>query len=395
LSRPEPAPDVLDEVGELRRHLHRHPEVGFEEHATSRLIAERLSGLGVSVLPCPTPTGALAALHGGRPGRTVMIRADIDALPILEDSGVQFASTSEGRMHACGHDAHTAILLGVARTLAARAEDLPGRYVFVFQPAEEIVSGAKAMIEHGLFDQLAPAPDAAVGLHVWSTFKSGTVITRPGVLWGGSDAFDITLSGPGGATYMIGRRGNVISAQAFILERLHTVVEGLEHDGVPCNCLVGEVRAEGGTWNVVPPRVLLRGSLRTFSRELREQALERLRGLLVETGTEFDVGTELVLRHGTVPIENDPGVTSTVLETARELIGGEAGLLGRPMVTSDDMAEFLARVPGCYFMLGAQPPDAEVAPLHHSPGFRIDEAAFATGVRVLAAAAARLAEPQR
>jgi amidohydrolase len=391
VTRPEPTPDILDEVVETRRRLHRHPEVGFEEHATTRLVSERLSQLGLAVLPCPTPTGALAVLEGGGAGRTVMLRADIDALPILEDSGVHFASSSEGRMHACGHDAHTAILLGVARTLAARAEDLPGRYVFVFQPAEEIVQGAKAMIERGLFDQVSP--DAAIGLHVWSTFKSGTVITRPGVLWGGSDAFDISLSGPGGATYMIGRRGNVISAQAFLVERLHTVVEDLVHDGVPCNCLVGEVRAEGGTWNVVPPRVTMRGSLRTFTPALRAEALDRLNGLLTETGTEFEVGAELTLRHGTVPIRNDPGVTSTVLETARELVGDQVGLLGKPMVTSDDMAEFLARVPGCYLMLGAQPPDAEVAPMHHSPGFRIDEAAFGTGVRVLSAAAARLAEP--
>lgn len=388
--RPEPSSDVLEEVVDIRRHLHRRPEVGFEEHATSRFVRERLETLGVTVLPCPTETGALGRLDGGRPGRTVMIRADIDALPILEDSGVEFASASEGRMHACGHDAHTAILLGVARTLAERAEDLSGSYVFLFQPAEEIVEGAKAMIEKGLFDLVSP--DAAVGLHVWSTFKSGTVITRPGVLWGGSDAFDINLTGPGGATYMIRRAGNVIAAQAFLLERLHTVVEDLEHEGVTCNCLVGQVSAEGGTWNVVPPRVQLRGSLRTFTRELREEALDRLRGLLLETGSEFEVGAELALRHGTVPIHNHPSVTSTVLETARELVGDQASLLGKPMVTSDDVAEYLARVPGCYFMLGAQPPDAETPPMHHSPGFRIDEAAFATGVRVLAASAARLGE---
>jgi metal-dependent amidase/aminoacylase/carboxypeptidase family protein len=135
----------------------------------------------------------------------------------------------------------------------------------------------------------------------------------------------------------------------------------------------------------------MRGSLRTFTPELRGEALERLNGLLTEAGTEFDVGAALTLRHGTVPIRNDTGVTSTVLETARELVGEQVGLLGKPMVTSDDMAEFLARIPGCYLMLGAQPPDAEVAPMHHSPGFRIDESAFGTGVRVLSAAAARLA----
>ncbi len=388
-SRPAPGPDILDEVVDNRRHLHRHPEVGFEERSTSDFIRKRLVELGVQLLECPTETGALGLLDSGRPGRTVMLRADIDALPILEDSGVAFSSDSDGRMHACGHDAHTAILLGVARTLSEQAESLTGRYVFVFQPAEEIVQGAKAMIEKGFFDRVQP--DAAVGLHVWSTFDSGTVVTRPGVLWGGSDAFNIALSGPGGATYMMARAGNVVAAQAFLVERLHTVVEGLEHEGTPCNCLVGGVTADGGTWNVVPPSVRLRGSLRTFTRDMREEALDRLRGLLLETETEFSLQTRFEISHGTIPIQNDPDVTRVVDETARELVGDRASRLGRPMVTSDDMAEFLAHVPGCYFMLGARPPDAETPPAHHSPGFRIDEDAFQVGVRVLTASAARLA----
>ncbi|TME19820.1 MAG: amidohydrolase, partial [Chloroflexi bacterium] len=141
---PAPTDAVLDEVIDTRRHLHRHPEVGFEEFETSKLIEARLAALGLTVHDCPTETGAVATLEGGGPGRTVMLRADIDALPIREESGVDFASLNDGRMHACGHDSHTAMLLGAARTLAERAESLPGRYLFVFQPAEEIVEGAKA-----------------------------------------------------------------------------------------------------------------------------------------------------------------------------------------------------------------------------------------------------------
>jgi amidohydrolase len=387
-AQPEPSRDALDEVVDNRRHLHRHPEVSFDEHATSRFIEERLRGLGLSVRECPTATGALALLETGRPGRTVMLRADIDALPILEESGEAFASTREGRMHACGHDAHAAILLGAARTLAERVEDLTGSYLFCFQPAEEIVSGAREMIARGLFDR--HHPDVTIGLHTASWIPSGTVVTRPGLLWSGSDAFDVTMRGPGGHGGMMKRLGNVISAQAFLLERLHTVVDGLEHEGTGCHCTVGDVRTDGA-WNVVPRSVVVRGSVRTFTPELRTEALRRLGDLLLEADTEFQVSSELALVHGTVPLVNDPDVTRTVLEVGAELVGDRAIRLGAPLTVSDDMSEFLTRIPGCYFMVGGRPPDAETPPAHHSPTFRLDEASFATGVRMMATAAARLA----
>jgi amidohydrolase len=384
----EPPADVLDEVVDTRRHLHTHPEVSFDEHDTSRFIEARLRDIGLDVRECPTDTGALAVLDTGRPGRTVMLRADIDALPILEESGVAFASANEGRMHACGHDAHTAILLGAARALAGRAEELSGSYLFCFQPAEEIVSGAREMIARGLFDR--HHPDVTIGLHMASWLPSGTVTTRPGLLWSGSDAFEVMMRGPGGHGGMMKRIGNVISAQAFLLERLHMVVDGLEYDGTGCHCTVGDVRTDGA-WNVVPRAVTVRGSVRTFTPEMREEALQRLRDLLLEADTEFQIRSDLQLVHGTVPVFNDPNVTATVLEVGKELVGDRASRLGAPLTVSDDMAEFLTRIPGCYFMIGARPPDAEVAPAHHSPTFRIDEASFATGVRMMVATAARLA----
>jgi len=384
----EPSAAVLDEVVDTRRHLHSNPEVSFAEHETSRLVETRLREIGLDLRECPTDTGALAVLDTGRPGRTVMLRADIDALPILEESGVPFASTHEGRMHACGHDAHTAILLGAARALAERAEDLHGSYLFCFQPAEEIVSGAREMIARGLFDR--HHPDVTIGLHMASWVASGAVTTRPGLLWAGSDAFEVVMRGPGGHGGMMKRVGNVISAQAFLLERLHLVVDELEHEGTGCHCTVGDVRGDGA-WNVVPRAVTVRGSVRTFTPELRAEALQRLRDLLMEADTEFQIRSELRLVHGTVPVFNDPAVTATVLDVARELVGERASRLGAPLTVSDDMGEFLTRIPGCYFMLGARPPDAEVAPAHHSPTFRIDEASFATGVRMMVATAARLA----
>jgi amidohydrolase len=384
---PWPSRSVIDEVIELRRHFHRHPELSFGEHETSRQLGERLRQLGLELKPCPTETGVVALLDTGKPGKTVMLRADIDGLPIHEESGVDFVSRTDGRMHACGHDAHMAIMVGVARTLVDRIWDISGRYLFVFQPAEEIVEGAKAMIAKGLLDN--HHPDSVIGLHIASFLESGTVISKPGLMWAGSDAFEVGFAGPGGHGGMMGRRGNVLAAQAFFVERLHTVVEGLEEDGVQCHSTVGDIRSDGA-WNIVPRGVLIKGSLRTFTASLREQALVRLNDLLRETDSEFDVRSNLDLVHGTVPLMNEPNVTRTVLDVGRSLIGDRASVLGRPLTVSDDVAEFLTRIPGCYFMLGAMPP-GEPPTAHHSPGFRIDEEALHIGVKVLAGAASRLA----
>ena len=384
---PIPSESVIEEVIELRRHFHRHPEVSFSEHETSHRIGERLRELGLELKPCPTETGVVAVLDTGRPGKTVMLRADIDALPIHEESGVNFESTVEGRMHACGHDAHMGIMVGVARTLVDHIWDVSGRYLFVFQPAEEIVSGAKAMIARGLLDD--HHPDSVIGLHVTSFTESGTVITRPGLMWAGSDAYEIKFGGPGGHGGMMGRRGNVLSAQAFLLERLHTIVEGLEQDGVQCHTTVGNIISDGA-WNIVPRGVAIKGSLRTFNPALREEALGRMHDLLHEIDTEFEVKSSIELVHGTVPLMNEPNVTRTVLDVAKSMIGDKASILGRPLTVSDDFAEFLTRIPGCYFMLGVMP-EGTPPPAHHSPGFKIDESALEIGVKVLAGAAARLA----
>lgn len=383
-----PSSSVVEEVVETRRRLHRNPEVSFAEHDTSRFVRGRLAELGLEVLPCPTETGAVARLDSGRAGPTVMVRADIDALPIQEDLGLAFESTREGRMHACGHDAHTAIALGVARTLSEHAESLAGRFVFVFQPAEEIVQGAKAMIAQGLLQQ-NPC-DYVVGLHTWAPMESGTIVAKPGVHWAGTDAFEIGFRGPGGHGGVMKRRGNVIGAQAFLVERLYSIVDGLEHDGGACHTSVGEVRSDGA-YNVVPRSALLRGTVRTFTPELRAEALQRLRDLLLETETEFEIKASLDLKHSSVPLLNDARVTELVMDTARRLIGERASRLGRPLTVGDDIAEFMVHIPGCYFMLGCLPPArAEDPPIHHSPTFEIDEAAFQVGLRVLAAAAARL-----
>ena len=386
---PSPTRAIVDEVIDHRRHLHQNPEVAFEEHNTSEYVRGRLSELGLEMRDCPTETGAVAILKTGRPGHTVMLRADIDALNIHEASGVPFESKLEGKMHGCGHDAHTAILLGAAHHLVQHAEDLSGNFLFVFQPAEEVVQGAKAMIAAGLLEQ-NPA-DFVVGLHTWSPMRSGMVVARPGVHWAGTDAFEINFTGPGGHGGVIKRKGNVVGAQAFVVERLWSIVEGLEHDSTPCHTSIGEVRCEGA-FNVIGPKAMLRGTVRSFTKGLRDEAMQRLADLLLETNTEFEVTSELLIHHSSVPLVNDAAVTRLVLDEGRRLIGDDATVLGRPLTVGDDIAEFMLHIPGCYFMLGCLPPDAaDNPPAHHSPTFRLDEPAFEIGLKVLAGSAVRLA----
>src|SRR5258708_2484013 len=199
---PTPSRSVVDEVIELRRHFHRHPEVSFSEHETSRQLGARLGQLGMELKPCPAETGVVSKLITGRPSKPVILRAHVDGLLILDESGVTYASGTDGRRHASGRDAHMAMMIGVARTLGDHIHDMRGRYLFVFQPAEEIVEGAKAMIAKGLLDQ--HHPDSVIGLHIASFLESGTVVSKPGLMWAGSDAFEINFSGPGGHGGMTG-----------------------------------------------------------------------------------------------------------------------------------------------------------------------------------------------
>ncbi|MDQ6691703.1 MAG: hypothetical protein M3Z13_02940, partial [Candidatus Dormibacteraeota bacterium] len=233
--------------------------------------------------------------------------------------------------------------------------------------------------------------DAALALHITPFMESGTIALKPGLQWGGSDAFEVLLHGPGGHGGLIRRAGNALAAQAFVVERLNSIVEGLEAEGTPALASVGDVRTDG-LWNVVPRRVWIFGSFRTFNAEQRAEAIDRFRGLLLETESEFEIKAQLKLVHGTVPMINDRAVAQTVLRAGRDLIGERAIELDKPMTVSDDMAEFLVHVPGCYFTLGARPPGLEVIPSLHQSTMRLDESAFATGVRVMAGSAVRLAE---
>ncbi len=386
-------PSLLDETGattvEVRHDLHAQPELSFQEHRTTNVITRRLLDLGFELRPCPTASGAVARLVGAKPGKRVMVRADIDALPVQEESGVAFTSQNAGVMHACGHDVHTASLLGVAEVLARRQADLAGEFTLLFQPAEEVIGGAKAMIDGGVLEE--NPVDFVIGAHVTSLAPVGFVATRAGVLMSDGQTLSVHINGRGGHGAMATLEGNVVLAVSQLAPRLSEVVDGLVYEGTNCACSAGVLMA-GTANNVVPRHALLRGTLRTFTPEQKTEAVTRLRALLAEVDATFTVRCELHLDEGTPAVVNDPVVAERVVASASKVVGAANVLAYHPVTPSDDVSEFLRRVPGCYLFVGGAYDDG-TSGAHHSPEFTIDDRACRIQTGVLAQSAVDLAKP--
>ena len=386
---PELFKSVNEPMVEIRHDLHAHPELAFNERYTTQLIKDRLVVLGWELAPCPTATGAVAVLRGEKPGRRVMIRADIDALPVTEEVDLPYASRNEGVMHACGHDVHTAALLGVADLLARRREDLSGEFTLLFQPAEEALGGARAMIDGGVLET-SPV-DFVIGAHVTSIAPLGVVATRAGILMSEAAGLTVHLHGKGGHGAMASEDGNVVLALCHLAPRLSEVVTGLNYGGTECACSAGVVNA-GSANNVVPRHAVLQGTLRTFAPNQQPEALARLRSLLDETQTMFNVTCVLDVNQGTSAVANDPSVVRRVMASAATMVGSPNVITIPPVTPSDDVSEFLRRVPGCYLLIGGALADGSSG-MHHSPDFAIDDDACRVIAGVLAVSATDLAQP--
>jgi len=379
---------VLDDMVDMRRELHRRPELGFDEIEASAMIRRRLGGFGLTELPVATPTGAAFTLTGGHPGRSVVLRADIDALPVGEQVDLSYASEVDGRMHACGHDAHTAALLGVAQVLQGRAEDLAGSYTFVFQPAEELLDGARRMVDGGVLDGLEGG--VVLGHHVTSLVPTGFVAMRSGIAMAEVHVFTLVVRGPGGHGAISGQTGDVVRAICDAVGQLGGVVEGLEYERVSCVCSAGMVSA-GTAPNILPDHAAIRGTLRTFTAEQRADALDRLAVLCDRVAGEHGVTVQLEIAGNAPAVTNDPSITEAVTNVARAQLGDERVLELPPVTPSDDMSIFLERLPGCYFFVGAGLADG-TSGMHHSPTFAIDEEAMRLAARVMVGAAVTLAD---
>lgn len=373
----------------LRRDLHAHPELAFQEERTAGIVEARLRAAGLEVRTGLARTGVVGILRGGRPGRTVLVRADMDALPIQEASEVPYRSQIPGCMHACGHDGHTAIAVVLAEILSERRAEMAGTLVFAFQPAEEITSGALPMIEAGVMD--APPVDAIVGLHLWNDLPVGTVALSPGPVFGSVDEIMISIEGRGGHGAIPHQAVDPIVAAAHAVTALQTIVS---RETAPLDAAVVTIGTihSGTAFNIIPDRVEMRGTVRAFTEEIRERTLRRVEEIVVGVAGAVRCGATVTNRFGCPPVVNDAAVTAVVRDVAVAVVAGERVVDLKPTTGSDDVAYFLQRAPGCYFAVGSHNRDRGLDAAHHNPRFDFDEEALVIGAKVLGGAALRLLE---
>jgi amidohydrolase len=368
-----------------RRDLHQHPELGFEETRTSALIAERARALGYTVTTNVGKTGVVALRDGAKgSSRCVMLRADMDALPVDEANDVPYRSKHPGRMHACGHDGHVAIGLEVARRLAQAP--LAGAVKLAFQPAEEIAGGAKAMIAAGVLD--APRVDAAFGIHLWNDLPVGTIGIMPGPVMASVDEFDIMITGRGGHAAAPQQTVDPVLIAAHVITALQGLISRRRNPFEEAVLSVTQVNA-GHAFNVIPDKAYLRGTVRTFGGRFYQDAP----GLLEETArgiaSAFGATVEVHYEHRSKPVVNDARMAELMADVAAQVVGRNKVTRGYRSMGGEDISFFLAEVPGAFAFVGSG--GAKASP-HHSPTFDIDEESLVIGAELLAQTAVRYLE---
>jgi amidohydrolase len=382
--------EVEPQVVEWRRHLHRHPEPSFEERETAAFVAETLASFGDALtIERPTDNSVLARLDTGRPGRTVALRADIDALPIQEESGVDFASERPGAMHACGHDGHTAMLLGAARTLTERAGELPGGELrFIFQHAEETApGGARELVEAGALDGV----DLIYGCHLWTPLQFGKVAVHTGPFMAASDFFTLAVLGRGGHAGLPHDATDSVAIAAQVVTNLQHVV-ARRTDPLRSAVLTIATFHAGEAHNVIPERADLSGTVRTFDPALRERMPQLIEEIAGGVARAHGADIELDYTFGYRAVVNDAQVADLV----REVVPRDELTDIEPIMGGDDFSAYLAEVPGCYAFIGAGSEASGATYMHHHPRVRIDERALATGTRLHVGVALRaLAQSDR
>ncbi len=393
------AAQVNAQVLAWRRDIHQHPELGNRETRTSALVAAQLKSLGLSVQTGVAKTGVIGLLKGALPGPRIAIRADMDALPVEEQGTLPFASKVRtqfngidvGVMHACGHDAHTAMTLGVATALAGMRDQLKGEVMFIFQPAEEgppagEEGGADLMLKEGLFERMRP--DAVFGMHVFYTLHAGQIGVREGPILAGSDRFQIKVLGKQTHGAQPWRGVDSITTAALIVNQAQTIVSRqLNISELPVVLSFGMIHG-GLRWNIIPDQVMLEGTIRSFDAGMRQQAFDALQriaehvaaaqGARVETVIPMPEAVNLVTR-------NDPALTRRMRASLERAVGADNVLNIPPSMVAEDFSAFAAEVPGMYFFVGSVPPaqDLKDAEPNHSPRFFLDEAALEIGTRAM------------
>jgi amidohydrolase len=384
--------NIMDEVKNLfeytkalRRDFHQHPELGFQEFRTAAIVADELEKLDLDRIDTNVAkTGVVGILKGGQPGPVVLLRFDMDALPIQEQTGAEYASTNEGVMHACGHDAHTAIGLTVAKILSRRRDSLSGTVKFVFQPAEEGQGGAELMVKEGVLEN--PRPDYCFGVHVWNDMEVGKFGITEGPVMAGAGIFKVIISGKGGHGAAPHKSIDPILAASHVVTALQSITS---RSVAPLDSAVVTIGSiHGGTaFNIIPPEVELQGTIRMFTKEVSDLVLERLE--MISNGVAEAMGckAEVEILPVTPAVVNDRDLAKQAQATANRLfpdaeIKGDVQTMG-----SEDFAYMMEEIPGCYIFVGSANAEKGLDAMHHHPRFDIDETSLENAVGLVASLA--------
>ncbi len=384
---------LRDELVEHRRDLHRHPELAFEEIRTAGIVAQELGKLGLEVITGVGKTGVVGILDGKRDGPTVMVRCDMDALPINESNETDYISEATGKMHACGHDGHTAIGLAVAKMLAAQRERMAGRVKFVFQPAEEAGFGALEMIKDGVLTD--PAPEACVGLHLRNDMPLGEIGITAGPIMSGADAFTITIRGSGGHGALPDQTRDPIVAGAQIIGALQTVVSR-NVSALDTAVLSVTTFHAGDTYNVIPSEARLTGTFRTYLEETHDLVTRRLHEIATAVAAALQCEAQVEINVSSPPVVNDAAVTARLRKAFSRMESAHSlrWLENARWMPAEDMAFFLEKVPGTFLFVGSANPARHLDYPHHHPRFDFDEDALPIGAGLLATALADYVLPE-
>ncbi|MCX6071879.1 MAG: amidohydrolase [Chloroflexi bacterium] len=366
-----------------RRDLHQHPEIGFQERRTASIVAGELRALGLDVQTGIAETGVVAVLQGERPGCTLMLRWDMDALPIQEAAGAPYASVHPGLMHACGHDGHVAIGLGVAQVLSSHRSEVRGCVKLLFQPGEEGLGGAERMIAAGVLEN--PVPDAALGVHLWNVRPVGWFGIADGPVMAGAELLEIEILGQGGHGAAPQQATDPVVAAAQVVSALQTIVSRNLDPRATAVVSVTQIHA-GETFNVIPDRAVLRGTIRTFEPEIRQMVMRRVTEVTAGIAAALGCTARVRLTPLTPPVVNDPAVSAKVRAAARGLFPDAVVDESERSMVSEDMAFFLQAVPGCFSLVGSADRERGQGPAHHNSQFDFDEAVLPRAVALLAAA---------
>lgn len=374
----------------MRRDFHMHPELGFNEIRTGGIVASELASLGMEVAKGIGKTGVVGLLEGGKPGPTLLLRFDMDALPIKEETGTEYASQNEGVMHACGHDGHTAIGLTVARMLSTNREQLAGRIKFCFQPSEEgyngeEIGGAEMMIQDGVLE--SPKVDMTLALHLWNEKPLGWIHAAKGPVMAGAEEFKITITGRGGHGAVPNQTIDPILAAAQVINSAQSIVS--RNTGPLETAVVSFTMFHSGTaFNIIPKEAILEGTIRTFDGSVRKKVLERFDLIVRGVASAMGCQVEMNVKQLSPALVNGDKVTSIVQKTAGRIFL-DSTHDHSPYMTmgAEDMAFMQQLVPGCYFFIGSANPERGLDHGHHHPRFDFDEEALIRGAALMASAA--------